>query len=164
MEVAFDLGAKFDLVTKGELDEGLGELKGMLGRKPLKPFYNVAMSSGNIPAGNGPLSLDCGSPNVGRIWNVTGITLVSADDSTVLANAKAALYFGDSDTPALMSVAVPGLVIPSFQSFSDKVLWCHNTANVVVVVTGTATVGAQVLAKVHYTDWPEEAISGNSGR
>lgn len=164
MEVAFDLGAKFDLVTTGELNDGLDDIKGALNRKPHKPFFNSGIAAGVIPAGNGPLYLDCGSPNTGRIWNVTGITLLGADDSTVLANAKAALYFGDSDAPALFACKVPGLVIPSFQSFSDKVLWCHSTANAVVVVTGTATVGAPVIAQVHYSDWPEEAISGNSGR
>lgn len=164
MEVSFDLGAKFDLATTGELDERFGELKGIMGRKALKPFYNSGIAAGVIPTGNTPLQLDCGSPNTGRIWNITGVTLLGADDNTVLANAKAALYFGDSDTPALFSCKVPGLVIPTFQSFSDKVLWCHSTANAVIVVTGTATVGSSVIAQVHYTDWPEEAISGNSGR
>jgi len=164
MEVAFDLGAKFDLATSGELTDGFNDLKSILGRKPQKPFYNNAVASGQIPAGNAPLQLDLGSPNTGRIWNVTGIMLCGADDNTPLVNAKAALYFGDSDTPALFSLQVPALTIPSFQTFSDKVLWCHSTANVVVVVTGTATVGSTVLAKVMYADWPEEAISGNSGR
>lgn len=164
MEVSFDLGAKFDLLTSGEFAEGMDELRGHMKRKPLKPFFNSGIAAGLIPAGNGPLMLDCGSPNVGRIWNVTGLTLIGIDDSTVLANAKAALYFGDTDTPSLSTCKVPGQVIPSFSTFSDKVLWCHSTANAVVVVTGTATVGAQVIAMVHYTDWPEEAISGNSGR
>jgi len=164
MEVAFDLGAKFDLVTTGELDERFDDLKSSIRHKPLRPFYNSGIAAGLIPAGNGPVSLDCGSPNTGRIWNVTGITLLGADDSTVLANAKAALYFGDSDTPMLSSCKVPALTIPTFSTFSDKVLWCHSTANAVVVVTGTATPGSQVIAMVHYTDWPEEAIAGNSGR
>lgn len=164
MEVSFDLGAKFDLVSTGELDDRFDELGKRLSRKPLRPFFNSGIAAGVIPTANAPLMLDCGSPNTGRIWNVTGITLLGADDNTVLVNAKAALYFGDTDTPALFSCKVPGLVIPSFATFSDKVLWCHSTANAVVVITGTATVGAQVQAQVHYTDWPEEAISGNSGR
>lgn len=159
MELAVDLGAKLDIVA-GKV----GDVETALKHKPHKPFFNFGTAAGIIPAGNAPLSLDCGSPNTGRIWNVTGITLLGADDNTVLANAKAALYFGDSDTPALSSCKVPGLAIPSFQTFSDRVLWCHSTANAVVVVTGTATVGAQVIAIVHYADWPEEAISGNSGR
>ncbi len=164
MEVSFDLGAKFDLLTKGEFDEGLDGIRGALSRKPLKPFFNSGIAAGLIPAANAPLMLDCGSPNTGRIWNVTGITLLGIDDNTVLANAKAALYFGDTDTPSLSTCKVPGMTIPTFQTFSDKVLWCHSNANAVVVVTGTATAGSQVIAMVHYTDWPEEAISGNSGR
>lgn len=164
MEVSFDLGAKFDLATSGELSDGFDSLHSVLNRKPLRPFFNAGVASGVIPAGNGPLQLDLGSPNVGRIWNITGVTLCGPDDSTSVANAKAALYFGDSDTPSLVSLCVPAMVIPSFQTFSDKVLWCHNTANVVVIVTGTATPGTPVLAKVHYADWPEEAVSGNSGK
>lgn len=164
MEASFDLGAKFDFVTTGELDDRFDALRKDLKRKPLKPFYNSGIAAGLIPVGNGPLVLDCGSPSTGRIWNVTGITLIGVDDNTALANAKAALYFGDTDTPALSTCKVPGMVIPSFATFSDKVLWCHSTANAVVVVTGTATAGSQVIAMVHYTDWPEEAISGNSGR
>jgi hypothetical protein len=164
VEASFDLGAKFDFVTTGELDDRFDALRKDLKHKPEKPFYNSGIAAGLIPVGNAPLMLDCGSPNTGRIWNVTGLTLLGADDSTVLANAKAALYFGDTDTPSISTCKVPGQAIPSFSTFSDKVLWCHSTANAVVVVTGTATALSQVIAMVHYTDYPEEFVSGNSGR
>lgn len=157
MEFEFDIGAKFDLVT-GKLDSIDKALK------PTKPFYNSGICQGLIPAGNVDLVLDCGSPNTARIWNVTGITLVGNDDRTALANAKAALYFGDPANPGLAQCKVPAMSIPLFTTYSDKVLWCHSTENAFVVVSGTATVGSSVCATVHYTDWPEQAIAGNSGR
>lgn len=157
MDLEFDIGAKFELVT-GKLDSIDKSLK------PTKPFFNSGIAQGLIPAGNADLVLDCGSPNTGRIWNICGITLVGNDDRTTVANAKAALYFGDPFAPGIAQCKVPALTIPFFSTFSDKVLWCHSTENAFVVVSGTATAGTSICATVHYADWPEEAIAGNSGR
>lgn len=157
MELEFDLGAKFDLVT-GKLDSIDSKLK------PEKPFFNSGIAQGLIPASNADLILDCGSPNTGRLWNITGVTLVGNDDRTTVANAKAALYFGDPNAPGLAQCKIPAMSIPFFDTISERVLWCHSTENAFVVVSGTATAGTNIVATVHYTNWPEEAISGNSGR
>lgn len=162
MEIDLEIGAKVDIATGKDVDMIRDDIRGIHGRKP---FYNSSPAAGNIPAGNTPLTLDLGSPATGRIWNILGVTLLGVDDATTLANAKAALYLDvDPQSLTLAACAVPALVAPSFQTFSDKVLWCHSNGNVVVNVTGTAVVGTQVIAKVYYADWPEDAISGNSGR
>lgn len=165
MEVTLDLGAKVDIATGQDVCDLRDDIDALGKRKPARPFYNSGIASNVIPAGNAPLVLDLGSPATGRIWNILGVTVLGADDATVLANAKAALYLdADPIQPGLAACAVPSLAIPVFNTFSDKVLWCHSNGNVVVNVTGTAVAGSAVIAKVYYADWAEAAVSGNSGR
>lgn len=158
MEVEFDIGAKLDIATGKDVDSLKDEIKKGW---PSKPIYDSRIVAASAPAA-GEWFLDLGSPDVGRVWNVLGCTIVGSDDSTTVAG-KVALYFGDSDTPSLMSVKVPGMVVPSFQGFSDKVLWCHSTANVVAGITGV-TAGLQVMVAVHFANWMEKDVSAWSTR
>lgn len=158
MELSVDLAGSLDFIT-GKV----GDIDSALKKKPLLPFFDSRPSQGTLD-NNSSAVIICGTPNTGRIWNVTGITLVGADDHTTLANAKAALYFGDPQNVGLAQCKVPALTVPSFQTFSERVLWCHSTENVFIAISGTATAGSSVLATVHYADWPEDAVAGNSGK
>lgn len=164
MEIAIDLGAKVDVVSSGELSDGLDSLKKDIfaDRKP-KPIFSHAMGASQIAA-DGTASIDLGSPAVGRIWNVTGYVLFGADDNTIVANALGAIYFGDPDRVGIMGLVLPRLVIPSGQPFSDEVYWCHSNENVVITVSGTGVAGTQVGGKVFYTDYSESAIAARSTR
>jgi hypothetical protein len=164
MEFALDLGAKIDVATSGELTAGLDGLRNDIfsQRKP-KPLYSHAVGASAIAA-DGTASIDLGSPATGRIWNVTGYVLFGNDDNALVANALAAIYFGDPDRVGIMGLVIPRLTIPSGASLSDEVYWCHPNENVVVTVSGTGLAGTQVGAKVFYTDWPEAAVAGHSGK
>jgi hypothetical protein len=164
MEFTVELGAKADLVTKGELDDGIAGLKHDIfsQRKP-RPIFSSAIASSVIDA-TGRASLDLGSPAVGRIWNVTGYTAFGADDNTVVANAKLAVYFGDPDQVGIMGLIAPNLALPSSDAWGEKVYWCHSSENVIGVVSGTGIAGTQVGLKIYYADWPEAAVAGHSGK
>lgn len=164
MEFKLDLGASVDIATKGELDDAIAGLKDdIFSQRRPRPIFSHSVAAGAILA-DGTLSLDLGSPATGRIWNVTGYTIFGADDSTVVANAKCALYFGDPDRVGIMGLVLPGVAIPSSDAWGENVYWCHSQEDVVAVVSGTGAVGTQVGVKIYYADWPESAVSGHSGK
>jgi hypothetical protein len=164
-EVQLNLGASLDIASGQEIENRFDSLEEkMFGRRSHGVIYLTKVAAGNVPASNAEFYLDLGFPPVGRIWNLTGLTVVGNDDSTALANAKVAIYFGDSQQPALSSVKIPGLVVPSFQSFSDKVLWCHSSENIVAGVSGTAAAGSQVLVLAHIVEYVEADVVAHTGR
>lgn len=164
MEVKLDLGATIDVATKGEIAECLDDFKkDIFSQRRARPLFSHAVGAGVIAA-DGTLSLDLGSPAVGRIWNVTAVTIFGPDDNTVVANAKCALYFGDPDRAGIMGLVMPGQAIPFYAAFGTDVYWCHSQENVVAVVSGTGIAGTQVGVRVMYADWPEAAVSGHSGK
>lgn len=164
MEFKLDLGATVDVATKGEVSECFDEFKrDIFSQRRARPIYSHSVAAGLIGL-DGTLSLDLGSPATGRIWNVTGYTIFGPDDSTIVANAKCALYFGDPDRVGIMGLVLPGVAIPASDAWGEKTFWCHSQENVVAVVSGTGTAGTQVGAKVYYMDWPESAVSGHSGK
>lgn len=163
MLVNLSLGGEVDIATGKELAETAAGLKSEMRKGwSSKPIYDTRAAAANMPAA-GEMFLDLGSPQTGRTWNVLGITTFGPDDNTVVANAKVALYCGDPDTPAIVGLKVPGLAVPTFQSFSDKVVWCHDNTNVVAGVTGAAA-GTQVGVLVHIADYRTEDISAWSTR
>lgn len=164
MEVKFDLGATVDIATKGEIADAFDDFKkDIFSQRRAQPLYNIRVASGQIGT-DGTLSLDLGSPEVGRIWNVTGYVMFGADDSTVVANAKCAIYFGDPAVVGIMGLVLPGAAIPSSAAWGEKVFWCRSQDNIIAVVSGTGAAGTQVGVKVFYADWPESAVSGHSGK
>jgi len=164
MEFKLDLGATVDVATKGEMAECFDDFKrDIFSQRRPRPLFSHSVAAGALDA-TGTLSVDLGSPATGRIWNITGYTIFGADDNTVVANAKAALYFGDPDRVGIMGLILPGVAIPSMAAWGENVFWCHSQENVVGVVSGTGAVGTQVGFKVYYADWPESAVSGHSGK
>lgn len=164
MEISLDLGAKFDLVSKGELDDAFRDFKkDIFSQRRGQPLFMDSVASGLIGA-DGTLTLDLGSPATGRIWNVTGYTAFGSDDGTTVANAKVAMYFGDPDLVGLMGLVRTAANIPSSAGFGENIYWCHSTQNVIAQVSGTGTPGAQVGFRIFYADWPEAAIAAHTGK
>lgn len=158
-----NLGAELDIATGDELAQTSVDLKNEMRKGwAAKPFYDTRAGAANMPAA-GELFIDLGSPQTGRLWNILGVTTFGSDDNTAVANAKVALYCGDPDTPSIVGLKVPGLAVPTFQSFSDRVIWCHSQSNVVAGVTGAAS-GTQIGVLVHIADWREEDVSAWSTR
>jgi len=156
LDLELDLGGRLEIAVGKQTDE----LKDAL--TPRKPIINSAVGSGIMPA-SGELFIDLGSPASGRMWEVTALTLFGVDDNTAVANAKAALYFGDPVIPSISSLRVPALAVPSFTAIGTETLWCEAQANVVLGVTGAAA-GSQISGVVQYRDWAECDIVARNGR
>jgi len=154
MELDLDIGASLDLLIGKHADKLAKKLA------PHKPINNRAVGAIQYTGPN-EVYMDLGSPNTGRIWEVTSITLYGADDNTAVANVKCAVYFGDTFVPSLTSLCVPGLAVPSFTSIGDESLYCEATNNIVVGVSGTGT--SQVGCSITYKDWPEAALFARNG-
>lgn len=164
MEARIALGGTLDIVSKGELDESLSELEQSLRPLPRPvPMYVVRSQAGLMPAA-GALVLDLGRPPAGHIWNVTGMTTYSTDDATTLANGKVALYAtGSVADPGLSDLLVPAFVVPSYDDFSEKVLWCYSSENLVIRATGAAA-SSQVGVNVYVTEWRAKDVLTGTGR
>ena len=157
------LGAEVDIASRDELDSGLDGLYDRLtSRKAPRPFYSERVASGLMPSSGG-LVLDLGRPPVSRVWNVTAITTYGSDDASTVANAKAALYFGDISNLGLSQLVIPALTVPTFLSITKGVLWVHSSASLLVNATG-ASAGAQIGVNVRILEWREEDITDRSGR
>lgn len=164
MDIRLALGAEVDVVSSKELDAGLDSLGDkILGKQRALPIYSFRTQSDVMPVGGGALVLDLGCPPTGRMWNIMAVTTFGSDDATVVANAKVALYCGDASNPSLVSLKIPAMIVPSFQSVTQKVLWCLDRESLFARVTGAA-VAAQVGVVVTIAEWKECDVVAGSGR
>lgn len=151
MLMHLNLGAEVDIASGSELQNGLDGLEQRLGKRPPKPIY---LSFTNARFGAGPIVL--GSPPVSRVWNILTVTLVGNDDATVVANAVGALYVDSTENNlTLGNCRVPGLVVPSYDTFSNGTLWAHSDGSVIVNVSGAVAATDQVVATISVAEWRE---------
>jgi hypothetical protein len=154
VDLELDLGGRLELAFGKQTDRMLDKLV------PHKPILNRASGAVTF-AGAGEQYLDLGSPNTGRVWELTSLTLYGVDDNTAVANVKVALYFGDSFVPSLSSLVIPGLAVPSYTDVGTETLYCQSQENIVIGISGTGN--GQVGANITYRDWPDAAISARNG-
>lgn len=154
VDLELDLGGKLELAIGKQTDALATKLA------PCRPIINRSVAATQYPGG-AEVFLDLGSPNTGRIWEVTSVTVYGIDDNTALANVKCAMYFGDTFVPSLSSLVVPNLVVPSFTGLNTETLYCEATNNVVFGIVGTGA--GQVGISITYKDWPEAAIAARNG-
>lgn len=149
MLVHLNLGAEVDVASGEELQSGLSSLEQKLNKTPPRPIY-LTFSGARLGAGN----IVLGSPPVGRIWNILTYTLVGNDDATVVANATVALYVDSQENSlALNNCRVPGLAVPSFDTFSKGTFWAHSDGSVIANVTGAVAATDQVVASITVAEW-----------
>lgn len=162
MITRLQLGAEVDIATKDELDHGIDSvLDELKGKRVPKPIYSTF--AGSAISGVGSFVVELGRPPIGRVWNVLGITLAGSDDSTTVANAKAALYFGDPANGILSALKIPAMPVPYSQFISKGTLWCHSTEVAYVNISGAAG-GLQVVAVLHIAEWREKDVAEHTGR
>lgn len=156
--VHLQLGAEVDIASGSELQDGLAGLEDKLGKKPPRPTW-LSFTGARF----GPGAITLGSAPVGRIWNVLTLTLVGNDDTTVIANARAAMYVDSTENQlTLGNCRVPGLIVPSFQTFSKGTLWAHSDGAIVVNVSGNVALTDQVVANISVAEWREGDIQDHS--
>lgn len=122
---------------------------------------NAMGAGGGFLNANGGITLDIGSPPVGRLWQIRVATLFGNDDHTVVSSLTMALYVADPLNPSLAGLLVTGLAVPSTTFFPDTCLWCHPNENVILVSSGSVT--QQIGVNVQIEEWREHEISQRSG-
>jgi len=111
---------------------------------------------------NGTVTLDIGSPPVGRLWQIRVATIFGTDDHTVVSGATMSLYVADPLNPSLAGLLVTGLAVPSTTFFPDTCLWGHANENIILV--SNIAVTQQIGVNVQIEEWREHEVSQNSGR
>lgn len=148
------LGAELDIASGKEVEEGFAGLAAKLGKVPPRPTY-LSFSGSRFGAG----AFVIGSPPSGRIWNVLTVTLTGNDDTTVVANARVAVYVDSQEgNLSLANCRVPGLVVPSFLSISKGTLWAHSNGSVMANVSGAVAATDQVVATISVLEWRESDV------
>lgn len=129
-----------------------------------KPLYNVRLAAA-IGDGTHNVVLDLGSPQTGRIWQVTRLCLYGGDDHTVVAGVVGGLYVAGNPqaNPSLASLRLGSLAFPSNTGISDDELWVHANENVFVVSSVPGAAAQQYGANMVILDWRDADISERSG-
>lgn len=162
MQVRLALGSEVDIVSGKEFDDGMSKLGSLLDKEPVRPNFFPKVAADNMPAA-GALTLMLGRPPTGRMWNLLGVTTFGADDATTTANAKVAVYCGDSSNATLAQLKIPALAVPVFQSVTRSVLWCVDSEELFARVTGAAAT-SPIGVIVHVAEWRERDVVMRTGR
>lgn len=153
-EVHFALGADIDVTSSTELSDAVSGLKSHMDGKfrpsPL-PIYRSLGAAGTFPASvgaaNSLLQVSLGSPSAGRIWRVTRVLVLGADDHTTAAGIVGSIYVGDPANPFMMQAITEGRVLPFTQANNDEFVWVHSSEALFVNFSATAAVAsAQTVA------------------
>jgi hypothetical protein len=157
MEAKIVLGGVLDIVSKGELDEGVDRMLDFMGKQETpKPMFNTITHSQPI---TNPFTgiIDVGSPPTGRAWNVLGFSICGNDDNTVSSAGVVGFYIGAvtaGGQPSLAQLRVPRLTLPASQSFTKGTHWCGAQDNLMFNCVALAT-PTQFVANVFVAEWRE---------
>jgi hypothetical protein len=147
-EARIALGAELDIASGNELDEHFKSLRADIaaGGKPKKIFRPLAKAATFSAAAAGELGiLALGHPSAGRIWVVTRLCVMGADDATTVANVTAGLYVGDTTAPALTQCVLTGESVP-FTSTQNEHAWIvHDREELYVRFAASAAVASQQI-------------------
>lgn len=176
MLTSLALGAEVDIASGDELARGLGDLKtSLLGREDPRPLYLPMAGSA---AGEGHiLYVRIGQPPVGRLWNITAITVVGNNDVDVLSPNSPAAYValyagfmparqgvGDFGSPGLAQLKAVRLPIPSTTLFTKGAIWCHSNQELFLRTSDVVNVPDSVTAVAEVQEWREADVSQRTGR
>lgn len=162
------LGAEVDAVTSDELKSGLDGLRGELTRSLRKvPRIMRPLSASNpavsITTGEN-ITLSLGSPSTGRIWVVTRVTVMGADDHTAVAAAMGAVYVGYdngldlTDGPGLSQCVLTGTAIPFTTVLNEHAIVVHDREILMVNVAATGALDSPIVANALVWEYPDAAI------
>ncbi len=158
MLIHLNAGAEVDIASGDELKSGLAALEEKLGKKPPRPTF-LSFTQSRLGAG----VIVVGSPPSGRIWNLVTLSLMGNDDTTVIANARAALYVDSQEgNLSLATCRIPGLAVPSFTSISKGTLWAHSEGSVILNVSGAVAATDQVVATISVMEWREGDVEDHA--
>lgn len=141
------LGGEIDVATGDELSNGLNGLRDDMKSSLSKPKrimrpLSAAVQFAGITSGTS-IQVVGGRPAAGRLWVVTRVTVIGADDHSTITNAVAALYVGDSSNVGLSQCVRPGQAIPFFDTSNEHAFIVHDREDLFINVTAvTADIAA----------------------
>lgn len=161
------LGGTISACTEDELKSHLGSMESRLreSAKPYQPLYRQlpqAITIGNMNTFDAKI-LDLGSPNSGRIWKVTRVTVLGVGDTAQLTNVAAAIYVGDPTNANQLQCVQHGQQIPFTTIENESAFIVHSKDHLFlnIVATGAAT-GVSVTANAVAWEYPENSFSAMS--
>lgn len=159
------LGAEVDLATGDELKSLGDDLTGkILGTQDPKP---IVFSRPASVAGVGAIAtLVIGSPPVGRIWEISAITVVGNSPFGPIVSPAGflALFAGNSAGPSIAQVLCTHLGIPSTTFPSAETLYCHSNQELFLTTDAAVNAPDSVTAIVSIKEWREADVVARSGR
>lgn len=159
------LGAEVDIATGDEL-AAMGDsiTKKILDSGPALPIVFTRPAS---QAGTGSVvTLLIGSPPVGRIWEVSSVTVMGNSPFGSIPSPAGffAIYAGNSAAPSIASVLATHMGIPSTTYPSAETLYCHSNQELFLVTDAAVNVPDSVSAIVGIKEWREADVLARSGR
>lgn len=159
------LGAEVDIATGDELSAMGDDLtKKILGNAPALPIVFTRPAS--APGTGSAVVLVIGSPPVGRIWEVSSITVMgnSPFGGIVSPAGFFALFAGNSAAPGIASVLATHLALPSTTFPSAETLYCHSSQELFLQTDAAVNAPDSVTAIVGIKEWREADILTRTGR
>lgn len=141
VEAEFAIGVKL-----GKAEAEIDGLKSQLKLLSYAPIPNSLSQSG-VSSAAGTALLKIGRPAQGRMWSVTRICVLGADDQTVLAGSKVAIYVGPASQPNLSDVVDPGNAadtVPFVQYWNKEQVFVTDKDDLFVIVYGAGAAQALV--------------------
>lgn len=134
---------------------------------PFKPLHKQALSGavqiGAVAPASALIEIAPHVP-VGRVWNVTAVSIFGPDGHTAVAGAKVDIYGGallaSSATVgggALSDIIISAAVVPSVNFVPDKAIWLHQDETIYgLIYSSPASTNYVLTARV--SEWPVEAV------
>jgi hypothetical protein len=165
-DAEFDLGASFKLAIGTGVDDIKKHLDSMRPRE-CQPILRPLLKSDSFTSGaagvalgaSGGAFLDLGSPAAGRIWRVTGVTVLGTDDHSTAANVTVSIYVGDPFTSTIGNCRVPGTAVPFLNTWNSRFMIVHDRENLFAIVnTSQAVTAQQIVVNALAWEYPDWAI------
>jgi hypothetical protein len=157
-------GIELDIASGAELRDASAGLGKLIEKGPAKPLY-LPLSASATGVG-GVVTLDVGTPPVGRVWSVRAVTFLGNNDHSSVASPVGfcAMYFGDPFNPSLSTCQHCKIVLPSTVYPSTDALWCPAGQRVFFVTDLAVNAPDQVLVNVVVAEFRTREVAQESGR
>jgi hypothetical protein len=148
-EVHIGAGAVIDLATSDEISKSTKGIVDALTSGDANPLYLTQQAQ---RTGQSAEPLYLGSPPMGRMWMVVGVSLSGVDPFLVLSSAAFCLCVGDANSHSAGAIRMPGLTAPGHRSAGSDAVWVHSTDDLYLITSGL-TVGQMIQCNVNVQEW-----------
>lgn len=142
VEADFAIGLRL-----GKAETEISQLRDKLKLASFAPIPSALTASG-VSSAAGLALIKVGRPAHGRLWSVTRIIVCGADDQTVLAGSKVAVYVGSAVSPNLSDVLDPATAadtVPYVQYWNKEQVFVTDNDDLFVIVYGAGAAQSLVV-------------------